>query len=155
MTPDQFAFSQRHLTIIVHMHDGRSIQEDFVPEAGGVLSEGDIAGFLQESSEGSTWEIMTETPTYITYLRKDGRATAQKAKPNIVTNAQANVKLTATGAELIIRYHARSCKIARKFLTIEPVNIEAIGWLPGISPAGALPLYFLTLQTRVIGPLLP
>jgi hypothetical protein len=101
---DQFTFNQGHITIIVHVRDGRSIQEDFAPEPGGVLSETQMAEFLQENSEGSTWEILSETPTYISYYRKDGRATAQKAKPNTSNEAGGNVKLTIKGAELIIKY---------------------------------------------------
>jgi len=102
---DQFTFNVgMHLTIIVHVRDGRSIQEDFAPENGGVLPETEIAEFLQANSEGSTWEVMSETPTCISYLRKDRRATAQKAKPN--AQGDGNVKLTVTGAELIIKYTA-------------------------------------------------
>jgi hypothetical protein len=106
VAPDQFIFKQSHVTIIVHLRDGRSIQEDFAPESGGVLSETEMAEFLQANSEGSTWEITSETPTYISYYRKDGRATAQKAKPNTSNVNGGNVKLTVTGAELIIRYTA-------------------------------------------------
>jgi hypothetical protein len=107
LASDQFTFRQGgHITIIVHVRDGRSIQEDFAPESGGVLSETEMAEFLQANSEGSTWEITSETPTYISYVRKDGRATAQKAKPNTSNVNGGNVKLTVTGAELIIKYSA-------------------------------------------------
>lgn len=106
LSHDEFTFKQGHITIIVHVRDGRSIQEDFAPERGGVLSETEIAEFLQANSEGSTWEITGETPTYSSYYRKDGRATAQKAKPNTSSDPGGNVKLTVTGAELIIKYTA-------------------------------------------------
>lgn len=43
-----------------------------------------------------------ETLTYTTYLRKDRGATAQVAKPN--TLSEGNIKVTGTGAELIVRY---------------------------------------------------
>jgi hypothetical protein len=103
---DQFVFKRSHVTIVVHVRNGHSIQEDFAPEAGKVLSETETAQFLQENSEGSIWEIVGETPTYISYSRKDGRATAQRAKPNTSTEGSGNVKLTMTGAELIIKYTA-------------------------------------------------
>jgi hypothetical protein len=101
---DQFKFRQGHINIIVHVRNGRSIQEDFAPEGGGSLSESDFAELLQENSEGSSWEASGETATVISYSRKDGRATAQKAKPNASTTNGGNVKLTVTGAELIIKY---------------------------------------------------
>jgi len=104
LASDQFAFKQGNVTIIVHVRDGRSIQEDFAPERGAVLSETEMEKFLQENSQGSTWEIIGETPTYMTYFRKDGRATAQMAKANTTTQPGGNVKLTLTGAELIIKY---------------------------------------------------
>jgi hypothetical protein len=105
LAPDQFTFRRGHITIIVHVRDGRSIQEDFAPESGAVMSEAEMAGFLQENSEGSTWEFLSETLTYVTYLRKDGRATAQKGKPNTRNGgADGNVKLNIAGAELIIKY---------------------------------------------------
>jgi hypothetical protein len=34
LASDQFTFKQGHITIIVHVRDGRSIQEDFAPEYG-------------------------------------------------------------------------------------------------------------------------
>jgi hypothetical protein len=106
LAADQFTFRRGHITISVHMRDGRSIQEDFAPESGRALSETEMADLLQENSEGSTWEILSETPTYISYFRKDKRATAQKAKPNTSAEVSTggNVKLTVTGVELIIKY---------------------------------------------------
>lgn len=104
IAPDQFAFALGHVTIIVHFRDGRSIQEDFLPESGAALSEAEITEFLQESSEGSTWKISMETPSIIFYSRKDGRATAQQGKPITSNTNGSNVKLTLAGAELIIKY---------------------------------------------------
>jgi hypothetical protein len=103
---DEFKFRQGHINIIVHVRNGRSIQEDFAAEGGTSLSESDFAELLQENSEGSTWEVNGETATIISYTRKDGRATAQKAKPNASTTNGGNVKLTITGAELIVKYTA-------------------------------------------------
>jgi hypothetical protein len=103
---NEFKFREGHINIIVHVRNGRSIQEDFVPEGGTSLSESDLAEVLQENSEGSTWEVSGETATIVSYSRKDGRASAQKAKPNASTSNGGNVKLTITGAELIIKYTA-------------------------------------------------
>jgi hypothetical protein len=104
--PDQFTFQNGHINIIVHIRNGRSIQEDYAPDAASSLTESDFSELLQQNSEGSTWEVSGETPTYTTYSRKDGRATAQKAKPN--STGDGNVKLTLKGAELIIKYTAEA-----------------------------------------------
>ncbi len=101
---DQFTFQSGHFSIVVHIRNGRSIQEDFAPQSGNVLSESDFAQLLQENSEGSTWEISGETATYTSLIRKDGRATAQKAKPNTNTVDSGNIKLSMQGAELVIKY---------------------------------------------------
>src|ERR1700730_12574224 len=76
---DQFKLRRGSITVIVHIHNGRSIQEDFAPERGATLSESDFSELLQENSDGSSWDILSETPSVISYLRKDGKATAQKA----------------------------------------------------------------------------
>ena len=103
---DQITFVRDHITITVHFRGDRSIQEDFTPEHGSTISEAQGVEILRENSEGSAWEISGETPVATTYIRKDGRATAQKAKPNIIGDPGGNVKLTFTGAELIIKYTA-------------------------------------------------
>jgi hypothetical protein len=105
---DQFAFQSGQLSIVVHIRNGRSVQEDFAPQSGNVLSEADFTQLLQENSEGSSWELTGETATYASYLRKDGKATAQKAKPNTSTIDSGNVKLSMQGAELIIKYTAEA-----------------------------------------------
>jgi len=103
---DQFKFRRGSIAVIVHIRNGRSVQEDFAPERGSLLSESDFAEILQENSEGSTWELASETATYTSYLRKDGKASAQKARPNSSTTDGGNVKLSIQGAELIIKYTA-------------------------------------------------
>jgi len=108
LAPDQFKFSRGQIIIIVRIRNGRSIQEDFAPESGGVLSESDFSQLLQENAEGSTWEISGETATYTSLSRKDGRASAQKARPNASTSNGGNVKLSIQGAELIVKYDAEA-----------------------------------------------
>jgi len=105
---DQFTFRNGHINIVVHIRNGRSIQEDYAAESASALTDSDFAELLQENSEGSAWEISGETPTYTTYSRKDGRATAQKAKPNASTTNGGNVKLSVQGAELIIKLTAEA-----------------------------------------------
>ena len=105
---DQFTFQTGHINIVVHIRNGRSVQEDFAPQSGTVLSEADFAQLLQENSEGSSWELTGETATYATYLRKDGKATAQKGRPNTNTTESGNIKLSMQGAELIIKYTAEA-----------------------------------------------
>jgi hypothetical protein len=105
---DQFTFRTGHVNVVVHVRNGRSIQEDFAPDGGSVLSESDFTQLLQENSEGSTWEISGETPTYTSLSRKDGRATAQKAKPNASSSNGGNVKLSMQGAELVVKYSAEA-----------------------------------------------
>ncbi|HUE40696.1 MAG TPA: hypothetical protein VMO75_02100 [Chthoniobacterales bacterium] len=106
LAPDQFKFNRSQIIIIVRIRNGRSIQEDFAPEGGSALSEGDVAQLLQENSEGSSFEVSGETATYTTYIRKDGKASAQRAKPN--ASGSGNVKLSIQGAELIIKYSAEA-----------------------------------------------
>jgi hypothetical protein len=105
---DEITFYRGHVGIVVHLRGGRSIREDFAPEAGATLSANQIANLLSENSEGSVWEIAGETPTYTTHSRKDGRATAQVAKPN--SQGDGNIKLTATGAEVIVKYGAAAAR---------------------------------------------
>jgi hypothetical protein len=105
LSRDQITFVRDHVTIVVHARDGRSIQEDFAPEGGATLSDSQIAEFLQENSEGSTWEKTGETASVITYNRKDGRATAQCAKPNDLA-PNTRIKLAMNGAELVVKYTA-------------------------------------------------
>ncbi|MDQ2868302.1 MAG: hypothetical protein M3R59_07825 [Verrucomicrobiota bacterium] len=108
ISADEIPFYRSHVVIVVHLRAGRSIREDFGPESGGILSEEQIADFLGQNSEGSTWEISGETPTYTTYLRKDLRAIAQVAKPN--TSGEGNIKLTVAGAELIVKYTSTAAR---------------------------------------------
>ena len=106
LAPDQFKFNRSSIAIIVRIRNGRSVQEDFVPESGGTLTDNDVSQLLQENAEGSTWEVSGEIATYTSYLRKDGKASAQRAKPN--TSGSGNVKLSIQGAELIIKYTAEA-----------------------------------------------
>ncbi len=106
LAADQFKFRQGHITIVVHIRNGRSVQEDFAPESGSVFSENDFTQLLQENAESSTWEIVGETQTYTSLSRKDGRATAQKARPNATNSNAGNVKLSMQGAELVVKYTA-------------------------------------------------
>jgi hypothetical protein len=105
---DEFKFKRGSITVIVHIRNGRSVQEDFAPERGSSLSESDFAELLQENSEGSTWKLLSETPSHMSYTRADGRATAQRARPNISTTNGGNVKLSVQGAELTIKYTAEA-----------------------------------------------
>jgi hypothetical protein len=62
----------------------------------GCFSDDQITVLLQENSEGLTWEKAGETASEISYVRKDGRASAQSAKLN---NAHSErIKLTFNGA---------------------------------------------------------
>lgn len=102
---DQLSYSRGHLLITVYFSKDRSIREDFAPESGGSLTEAQVVELLQENAEGSSWEVMGQSATATSYMRKDGRATAQRAKPNSQGNG--NVKLTFSGAELVIKYAAQ------------------------------------------------
>lgn len=92
---DQITFQRGGITIIVRVRDGRSIQEDFAPEAGGRLSESQIEQLLNENAEGSTWERNGETPVETDYFRKDGKASARAAKEG--------AELTMKHAQLILK----------------------------------------------------
>jgi hypothetical protein len=134
---DQFTFQSGQLSIVVHIRNGRPVQEDFAPQSGNVLSEVDFTQLLQENSEGSSWELTGETATYASYLRKDGKATAQKAKPN--TTGSGNVKLSMQGAELIIKYTAEAINAlspapSRRF---EPRRLR--GFLIYLTPNESVP----------------
>jgi hypothetical protein len=93
---DEFIFSRDHTVITVHLRANRSVREDFGPEAGGVFSEAQVSAILEENAEGSAWEIIGDSPTMITYFRKDGRAGAQRAKEGS--------ELTGRGAVVIVKY---------------------------------------------------
>jgi hypothetical protein len=97
---DEFLFTRDHTAITVHFRANRSVQEDFGPDAGGTLSEAQVAEILQENSEGSTWEANGDSPVMITYMRKDGRAVAQCAKKGAT--------LTGRGAIVIVKYTSRA-----------------------------------------------
>jgi hypothetical protein len=62
---------------------------------------GEIAALLQENSAGSSWEKAGETSTQVSYIRKDGHASAQTAKLNEAGSGR--IKLTFNGAELIVK----------------------------------------------------
>src|SRR5262249_52785784 len=93
-------FSSNHMVIAVQFLSDRAIQMDFSPELGDTFSETQVAEILRENAEGSTWEINGDTPAMITYLRKDGRATAQCAKKGITLNTK--------GALVTLKYTVRA-----------------------------------------------
>ena len=76
--------------------------EDFAPEAGGTLSDHQIAAILKDNAEGHTWERTGESHTKVTFIRTDGHARVEVAKPNYQAD-EGRIKLTTTGAEVIIR----------------------------------------------------
>ena len=78
------------------------VREDFAPEAGATLSDHQIEAILKDNGQGHSWEITGETATKVTFIRTDGHARAEVAKPNYQAN-EGRIKLTSTGAELIIR----------------------------------------------------
>jgi hypothetical protein len=90
---DQVRFNRGHIY---------SVREDFGPEAGGTLSDDQIAAILKDNAAGHSWEIVGETATKVNFIRTDGHARAEVAKPNYQAN-EGRIKLTTTGAELIIR----------------------------------------------------
>jgi hypothetical protein len=51
---NEFIFSRDHMVIVVHFRAGRSVREDYGPEAGGVLSEAQVSTIFDENAEGST-----------------------------------------------------------------------------------------------------
>jgi hypothetical protein len=77
----QATFRRGGVTIVVHFENGKSVREDFGPESGGMLSDDQINSLLQESAEGSSWDKAGETSTVISYVRKDGQASAAGRKP--------------------------------------------------------------------------
>jgi len=99
---DQVRFNRGHIYITVHVRDHHSVREDFAPEAGATLSDHQIEAILKDNAQGHSWEITGETATKVTFLRTDGHARAEVAKPNYQAN-EGRIKLTSTGAELIIR----------------------------------------------------
>jgi hypothetical protein len=99
---DQVQFNRGHIYITVHVRGNHSVREDFGPEAGGTLSDDQIAAILKDNAAGHTWEKAGETATKVSFIRTDGHASAQVAKPNDQAN-EGRIKLTTTGAELIIR----------------------------------------------------
>ena len=99
---DQVQFNRGHIYITVHVRGNHSIREDFGPEAGGTLSDAQIDAILKDNAKGSHWEKVGETATKVNLIRTDGHARAEVAKPNYQAN-EGRIKLTSTGAELIIR----------------------------------------------------
>jgi len=99
---DEVRFNHGHIYITVHVRDHHSVREDFAPEAGGTLSDAQIHAILKDNAKGHDWETVGESPSTIRLLRKDGHARAEIAKPNYQAN-EGRIKLTMTGAELIIR----------------------------------------------------
>ena len=99
---DQVRFNRGHIYITVHVRDHHSIREDFAPEAGGTLSDAQIQAILEDNAKGYHWDRAGETATKINLIRTDGHARAEVAKPNYQAN-EGRIKLTTTGAELIIR----------------------------------------------------
>ena len=99
---DQVRFNRGHIYITVHVRGNHSIREDFGPEAGATLSDAQIHAILEDNARGYHWDTVGETATKVNLLRTDGHARAEVAKPNYQAN-EGRIKLTSTGAELIIR----------------------------------------------------
>lgn len=99
---DQVRFSYGHVYITVHVRDHLSIREDFAPEAGGTLSDAQIDAILKDNAKGYKWEKAGESANVVRLMRTDGHARAEVAKPNYQAN-EGRIKLTTTGAELIIK----------------------------------------------------
>jgi len=99
---DEVRFNHGHIYITVHVRDHRSIREDFGPEAGGTLSDSQIDAILKDNAKGYHWETVGESASSVRLIRTDGHARAEVAKPNYQAN-EGRIKLTMTGAELIIR----------------------------------------------------
>ena len=98
---DEVRFNRGHIYIIVHVRNNRSIREDFAPEAGATLSDDQIAAILKDNAGGHDWTKVGETPNVVRFVRADGHARAEVAKPNYQAN-EGRIKLTTTGAEVII-----------------------------------------------------
>src|SRR5438094_9592520 len=99
---DQVRFNRGHIYITVHVRNNHSIREDFGPEAGGTLSDAQIDAILKDNAKGYNWEKVGESASLVRLLRTDGHARAEVAKPNYQAN-EGRIKLSTTGAELIIR----------------------------------------------------
>ena len=99
---DQVRFSHGHINITVHVRDQHSIREDFAPEAGGTLSDAQINAILKDNAKGYHWEKAGESANVVRFVRSDGHARAEVAKPNYQAE-EGRIKLTTTGAELIVR----------------------------------------------------
>jgi len=99
---DQVRFNRGHIYITVHVRDHHSVREDFAPEAGGTLSDAQIDAILKDNAKGYHWEKVGETATKVNLILTDGHARAEVAKPNYQAN-EGRIKLSTTGAELIIR----------------------------------------------------
>jgi hypothetical protein len=95
LSPDQIIYQRSGITIIVRFRDGRSIQEDFAPQAATRLSEAEIKQLLEENGRGSIWETNGETAAATDYFRKDGKASARAAKEG--------AELSMQHAQLIIK----------------------------------------------------
>src|SRR5437762_729438 len=74
----------------------------FGPEAGGTLSDAQIDAILKDNAKSYRWDKVGETATKVNLIRTDNRARAEVAKPNYQAD-EGRIKLTTTGAELIIR----------------------------------------------------
>ena len=99
---DQVRFNRGHIYITVHVRNNHSIREDFGPEAGGTLSDTQIEAILKDNAKGHHWEKVGESANVVRFTRTDGHARAEVAQPNYQAN-EGRIKLTTTGAELIIR----------------------------------------------------
>jgi len=99
---DQVRFNRGHIYITVHVRNNHSIREDFGPEAGGTLSDAQIDAILKDNAKGYKWEKVGESANVVRLLRTDGHARAEVAKPNYQAD-EGRIKLTTTGAELIIK----------------------------------------------------
>src|SRR5258707_1790183 len=69
---DQVRFNRGHIYITVHVRGNHSIREDFGPEAGGTLSDDQIAAILKDNAAGHSWEIVGESATKVNFIRRDG-----------------------------------------------------------------------------------
>jgi hypothetical protein len=99
---DQVRFNRGHIYITVHVRDNHSIREDFAPEAGATLSDAEITAILKDNAKGYKWEKSGESANVVRFVRTDGHARAEVAKPNYQAE-EGRIKLTTTGAEVIIR----------------------------------------------------
>ena len=99
---DEVRFNHGHIYITVHVRDHHSVREDFAPEAGGTLSDAQIKAILHDNAKGHHRGTVGESASTIRLLRTDGHARAEVARPNYQAN-EGRIKLTMTGAELIIR----------------------------------------------------